>query len=117
MTPSDDSIYLIACFLIVGIMALIRSHGYPWLRRRVWPDAEQAARTRTAQLWRFVPAMPRRVVALSYASFVLTCLLAAVALGLAITWLLARAVPTARPSTSSRAPRASATLLGRLLAT
>ena len=45
--------------------------------------------------------MPRRVVVLSYASFVLTCLLAAVALGLAITWLLARAVPTARPSAAA----------------
>ena len=101
MTPSDDSVYLIACFLTVGVMALIRSHGYRWLRRRVWPDSAQAARTRTAQLWRFVPAMPRRVVALSYASFVLTCLLAAVALGLAITWLLARAVPTARPSAAA----------------
>ena len=101
MTPTDDSFYLISAVLVVGVMALIRSHGYPWLRRRVWPDEAQAARTRTAQLWRFVPAMPRRVVALSYASFVLTCLLAAVALGLAITWLLARAVPTARPSAAA----------------
>ena len=73
MTPTDDSFYLISAVLVVGVMALIRSHGYPWLRRRVWPDEAQAARTRTAQLWRFVPAMPRRVVALSYASFVLTC--------------------------------------------